>query len=157
MFCWWTDRRTEWLLHGTRHKRGPNDFQPIFAFLWLSLLEKEPGPSFDLNNLKFPLPKDNLHQVWLKLACSGFGGDFFSIKAYVNTVFLIVAPPDPRGPWFKQTWIYITSKSFHVNMSSSGPVVLEKETFKWPHPIFCIFAIVSPLKRTWPLIWIWTI
>jgi hypothetical protein len=67
-------------------------------------------------------------------------------------VFPIVAPPDPRGPWFVKTWIYITSESFHVNMSSSGSVVCEKKIFKWPHPHFCIFVIISPLKRTWPLI-----
>jgi hypothetical protein len=65
-------------------------------------------------------------------------------------VFLIVAPPDPQGPWFEQTWIYIISKSFDVNMSSSGSVVLQMKIFKWPHPIF---VIISPLKRTWPLIW----
>jgi hypothetical protein len=41
-------------------------------------------------------------------------------------VFPIVALPDPRGPWFVQTWIYIISEIFHVNMSSSGSVVCEK-------------------------------
>jgi hypothetical protein len=45
-------------------------------------------------------------------------------------VFPIVAPPDPRGPCFEQTWIYIISESFHVNMSSSGKVVLENKIFK---------------------------
>jgi hypothetical protein len=66
-------------------------------------------------------------------------------------VFPIVTPFDPRGPWFVQTWIYIISESFHLNMSSSGLVVLEK-IFKWPHPIFAFFVIISPLKRTWLLI-----
>ena len=42
------------------------------------------------------------------------------------------------------------SGSFHVNLNFSGPVVLEKKIFKWPHPIF---VIISPLKRTWPFIW----
>jgi hypothetical protein len=44
--------------------------------------------------------------------------------------FPIVAPHDPRGPWFVQTLIYIISESFHVNMSSSGSVVCEKKIFK---------------------------
>jgi hypothetical protein len=44
-------------------------------------------------------------------------------------VFSIVAPPNPQGPWFEQTWIYIMSESFHVNVSSSGSVVFEKEDF----------------------------
>jgi hypothetical protein len=64
-------------------------------------------------------------------------------------VFPIVAPPNPRGPWFEQTWIYIMSKSFHGNLSSSDSVVLEK-ILKCPHPIF---AIISALKRAWSFIW----
>jgi hypothetical protein len=69
-------------------------------------------------------------------------------------VFPIVAPPDPRGPWFVQTWIYTILGSFCVNLSFFGFVVLEKKFFffKWIHPIFCIFMMISPLKRTWPLI-----
>jgi hypothetical protein len=42
-------------------------------------------------------------------------------------VFPIVVPPDPRGPWFEQTWIYIISESFNVNMKSSGSMDLEKK------------------------------
>jgi hypothetical protein len=43
---------------------------------------------------------------------------------YVNMVFLIVAPPEPWEPWSE---LEFTSyqKSFHVNMSSCGSVVLE--------------------------------
>jgi hypothetical protein len=67
--------------------------------------------------------------------------------------FPIVAPPDPWGSWCEQFWIYIISESFHVNMIYSGSVVLEKKIFKWPHPIFCIFVIISHLKRTLPFIW----
>ena len=66
---------------------------------------------------------------------------------HVNMVFPILAPPNPRGPWRKQFWIYIISESLHVNMTYSGSVVLKM--FIWPHPIF---AIISPLKRTWPFI-----
>jgi hypothetical protein len=59
-------------------------------------------------------------------------------------VFPIVAPPDPRGPWFQETWIYIISESFHVNMTYFGSVVLEKKIFNWPNPIFA-FMWLSPL------------
>jgi hypothetical protein len=48
-------------------------------------------------------------------------------------IFPIVAPPDPRGPWFEQTWIYIISEIFYVNMSSWLCGSWEKN-FKWPHP-----------------------
>jgi hypothetical protein len=51
-------------------------------------------------NLKFPLPKDDLHQVLLKWH-AGSGEDFFQYK-HVNMVFPIVAPPDPQGPWCEQ-------------------------------------------------------
>ena len=60
--------------------------------------------------------------------------------------FPYCGPSRPRGPWFVQTWIYIISESFHVNVSSSGSVVLEKKIFKWPHPIFA-FLWLSPLWR----------
>jgi hypothetical protein len=49
-------------------------------------------------------------------------------------VFPIVAPPDPWGTWCEQTWIYIISKSFHINMSSSSTVVLEKKILNDPTP-----------------------
>jgi hypothetical protein len=62
-------------------------------------------------------------------------------------VFPIVALPDPRGPWRdRQFWIYIISESFHVNLTYSGSVVLEKKIFKWRHPIFA-FLRLSPLWR----------
>jgi hypothetical protein len=57
-----------------------------------------------------------------------------------------VAPPDPRGPWCEQFWIYTISESFPVNMTYSGSVVLEKKIFKWSHPIFA-FLRLSPLWR----------
>jgi hypothetical protein len=41
------------------------------------------------------------------------------------------------------------SESFDVNMNYSDLVILEKKILKLPHPIF---AIISPLKRTWPFI-----
>jgi hypothetical protein len=61
-------------------------------------------------------------------------------------VFPIVAPPDPRGPWFQEMWIYIISESFHINMTYSGSLVLEKKIFKWPHQMFA-FLRLSPLWR----------
>ena len=56
-------------------------------------------------------------------------------------VFPIVASPDPRGPWCEQFSIYIISESFHVNITYSGSMVLEKKIFKWPHPIFAFFFL----------------
>jgi hypothetical protein len=61
-------------------------------------------------------------------------------------VFPTVTPPNPRGPWFEETWIYVISESSHVNMTYSGSVVLEKKTLKLPDPIF-VFLWLSPLWR----------
>jgi hypothetical protein len=51
-------------------------------------------------------------------------------------VFPTVAPLDPKGSWFVQTWISTILEGFCVNLSFSAFVVLEKNIFKWPHPIF---------------------
>jgi hypothetical protein len=58
-------------------------------------------------------------------------------------VFPIVAPPDPQGAWSVQTWIYIISESFHVNMSSSSSVVLENKFLNDPSQFlhFCDYLL----------------
>jgi hypothetical protein len=60
--------------------------------------------------------------------------------------FPIVAPPDPRGPWCEQFWIFIISESFRVNLIYSSSVVLVKKIFIRPHPIFA-FLWLSLLWR----------
>jgi hypothetical protein len=61
-------------------------------------------------------------------------------------VFHIVAPPDPRELWCEQFWIYIIPESFHINMTYSDSVVLEKKIFKWPH-LFLHFCNYLPLEE----------
>jgi hypothetical protein len=61
-------------------------------------------------------------------------------------VFPIVAPTDPQGPWFEETWIYIISESFHVNMTYSGSVVLEKQIFNDLNP-FLYFCDYLPFEE----------
>jgi hypothetical protein len=55
----------------------------------------------------------------------------------------IVAQPDPRGPWFEQTWICTMSGSFHVNLNFPGSVVLEKKIFK-------DFSYINTCKNGFP-------
>jgi hypothetical protein len=65
-----------------------------------------------------------------------------------------VAPPDLWGPWCEQFWICIISESFHVNMTLFWLSSSRGEDFQMhgpPH--FCIFVIISPLKKTWPFTW----
>jgi hypothetical protein len=69
---------------------------------------------------------------------------FFNINIS-EYCFPYCGPHDPWRPWFQETWIYIISESFHINMTYSGSVVLEK-IFKWSNPIFA-FLRLSPLWR----------
>ena len=118
----------------------------LIFFNFCDYLPFEKDLALHLNNLEFPLPKDDLCQVWLKLACWFWRRRFFQYKHSP-----IVAPPDPRGPWCEQFWIYIILESFHVNMTYSGSVVLGKKIFQLPHPIFG-YLWLSPLwRRSGPL------
>jgi hypothetical protein len=63
--------------------------------------------------------------------------------------FPIAAPSDPsKAMIFKISFCTIPG-SFHVNLSFSGLVILEKKYSQSNHRIF---AIISPLKRTLPFI-----
>jgi hypothetical protein len=53
---------------------------------------------------------------------------------HIKTVSPTVAPPDPRGPWFSQTYFCAMSESFQT-FSCFGQVVLGKEIFKIFFPI----------------------
>jgi hypothetical protein len=98
-----------------------------------------------------------LKSLYQRIICTMFdwnlpaasGEDLFFNINTCNYGFPIMAPPDPWGSWFEEIWIYIMSESFHVNMTFSSSVVLEK-MFKWPYPIF---VTISPLKRNWSFIW----
>ena len=60
------------------------------------LFEKD--MAFILNNLEFPLPKDNLYQVWMKLA-TGSEEDFKKISMYFY-YFAIISPWKGAIPFF---------------------------------------------------------
>jgi hypothetical protein len=104
--------------------------QPIVAFLQLSPLWRGSGNYFE----QFRIP---FIQQWFMPSLIEIGPlvleKKISFNININIVFPIVAPPDPRGPWCEQFWMYIISESFPVNMTYSGWVILEK-IFKWPHP-----------------------
>jgi hypothetical protein len=75
-----------------------------------------------------------LNSLYLRMICTkcdwnwlaGSGEDIYSFFNISTCNFPIVTLSDPLGPLFEQTWIYIISEIFHLNMSSSGPVLLEK-------------------------------
>jgi hypothetical protein len=47
-------------------------------------------------------------------------------------IFIIVAPSNPLGTWFLQTWICIMPESFHANLSFPSPIVLESKICDYP-------------------------
>jgi hypothetical protein len=62
---------------------------PIFAFILLSPLEE--NLALHVDSFLLSSPKDDLYQVWLKLASWFWRKRFFNI----NMVFPIVATPEP--------------------------------------------------------------
>ena len=89
----------------------------IFAFLWLSPLWIGPGPSFVLFKIVSI-------QRWFEPSMIEIGLLVLEIFSNINTseygFFLLWPLPEPQGPWFEKTLIYIISEIFHVNMNSSG-------------------------------------
>jgi hypothetical protein len=102
-------------LNGSQGKK----INDLAKFSWLSDL------ALYLNNLEFPIPKDDLYQVWLKLA-SWFSRIYFFRHKH-EYGFPYHHPSQPQGIMILKTWIYIISESFHVNMNYSGSVVLKKK------------------------------
>jgi hypothetical protein len=68
---------------------------PIFAFLWYLPFEED--LALYLNNLEFPLPKDDLYQLWLKLAC-WFWRRRFKKKFSVFLLFCDYLPLEKGNP-----------------------------------------------------------
>jgi hypothetical protein len=122
------------------------DYPPLkgtWTFIWINLI-------IPINSSC----KICLYKVWLQMACWFWRRFFFPNINIIEYGFPYRGPSWLRGPWFQETWIYIISESFHVNMTYSDSVVLEKKIFKWPHPIFA-FLRLSSLWRgpSWPFIW----
>ena len=92
------------------------------------------------NNLEFPLPKDDLNQVWLKF----WRRFFFNNLAKFLHFFLL--SPLWRGPGtlFEQFRIPFTQRWFLPSLIEIGLLVLEKKNFK---NFQCIFTLLllSPL------------
>ena len=67
-----------------------------------------------------------------------------------------MAPSYPQGSWFEQTWISCISGSFHINLSFSGLVFLEKKIFKdCSYIILCktLIPYCVPIVPSGVMIW----
>jgi hypothetical protein len=105
-----------------------------------------------LNNLEFPLRKDDLYQVWLTLAYWFWRRRFFFNINICWHGFPYCGPSRPPGImiWRILNLHYIRKLSCKYELfglSGSG------EGIWTTPPHFCTFVIISPLMRTWPFIW----
>jgi hypothetical protein len=102
-----------------------------------------------MHKLEFPSCKKCLYQIWLKLARSLILNDHLH---YTNAKIVSLCPP----PWPSGT-IICTS----LNLHNVRKLWWKYELF-WlsgsqgkiftTSPNFCLFVIISPLKRNWPFI-----
>jgi hypothetical protein len=76
-------------------------FNDCTKFLhFLDYLPFEEDLALYLNNLQFPLPKDDLYQAWLKLACRFWRRKDFFLYIYINISeygFPYCGPSQPLG------------------------------------------------------------
>jgi hypothetical protein len=100
--------------------------------------------------ISFTSPNDNLYHIWLILACR-FWKRFFKIFC-LFLLFYYYLPFERCYPLPLKTLESSHSKDDLCQVWLKL-VLVEKKIFKWPHPNFYIFVIISPLKRTWPFIW----
>jgi hypothetical protein len=116
-----------------------------------SLRSYPEDPWFSLLIAVLLTKKQSIHILNIKFDVAGTSGarthDLPDAKRSITTR-LPHGFPYSGSSWLLETltWIYIISESFHVNMSSSTSVALEKNILKWPHPIFA-FLWLSPLWR----------
>ena len=88
-------------------------------------LEKD-GPLHS-NKLEFPLPKNALCQVFLKLAKWFLRRSIFFILSMYLHYFVIISPWKRAGPSFEQNWIPFTQGCFLPSLVEIGSVVLEEK------------------------------
>ena len=89
-------------------------------------LEKGARGAFHLNKLIYPSPKDDLCQVWFKLA-QWFWKRIFKFCLCIFNIWLL--PPLAKGPGssFEQILIPFTQECFVLSLVEIGPMVLEKK------------------------------
>jgi hypothetical protein len=105
-----------------------------------------------LNTLEFPLPKDDLYEVWLKLVCWFWRRFFFNINT-CKYGFPYCGPTQPLDTmmWTILNLHYI--RKFSCKYDLLWLIGFGEEGFYMISPHICIFVIISPLKRNWPFIW----
>jgi hypothetical protein len=82
-----------------------------------------------LNYLEFPLPKDDLYQFWLKMACWFWRKRFFFLKIQcIFTLLLLSSLGERQSPSFEQFKIPSPKGWFVPSLFKIGPVVQEKKS-----------------------------
>ena len=99
-------------------------------------------------------PKDDLCQIWLKLVLAVLENNIFKFCQCIFAISWLSPLGKGLGPSFDQTWILVNQECIVPSLVEIGPVVLEEKNFLIKTMFFRYFLIISPWKRTRPLIWI---
>ena len=98
----------------------------------------------NLNKFEFPLPKNTLCHVLLKIAHR-----FWSCQHFFNLYYYLPWEKG-QGSLFERNWIPLTQGCSVPSLVEIGPVVLETKSSMYFHYV----AIISFDKdRAWPFIW----
>jgi hypothetical protein len=132
------------VLKGKKSMTSPN-----FCILWLSNLWRGPGPL--LEQFKIPFT-----QGWFVPSLTEIG------LLVLEKIFFFRYKH--KWIWFSLLWLLLTSgdpdlkkleSTLYQNILRKWPILAQwfLRRFYMTPPNFCIFVIISPLKRTWPFIW----
>ena len=105
--------------------------------------------ALNLKKFEFPLSKNTLCLVWLKLA-QRFWRRFLKVVNFFFNFCYYLPLEKGQGPSFERNWIPLTQGSSVPSLVEIGPVVLETKSSMYFHYV----AIISFDKdRKWPFIW----
>ena len=108
-------------------------------------LPLEKWKTLKLNKFEFPLPKNPLCPVWLKLA-HWFWRRFSKVVNIFSICCYYLTLEKGQGPSFERNWIPLTQGCSVPSLVEIGPVVLENKSSMYFH---CV-AIISLWQRAWP-------
>jgi hypothetical protein len=110
--------------------------------LWLSPLRRGPGPLFEQTWI--PFTQRQCVPSFIEFGLLVLEKKIFKNFQCIFTLLLLSPLWARQSPSFEQTWIPFAQEWFMPSLVKIGTVVLQKKTFKWPHPIFTFLSLISP-------------
>ena len=123
-------------------RRRFEKFVNVFS-LFRNYLRLEKDRTLHFNKIESPLPKDDLCQVWLKLAKWFWKTRFFKIVK-VFTIFCNYRPWKKEEPFILKNWISIIQGWFVSSLVEIGLVVLKEKIFL---NLSMYFRKLSPIEK----------